>query len=222
MLSPRLAAIAELVPEGSVAADVGGGHGLLAAHLVASGRSPRVILVDRSRRELEASAQLPGLTLRLGEGLAPLRREDAVDTVIVAGLGGATIARILAGRPEGLRVARFVLQPQTEAAVLRARLTECGLELVDERLVEDTGRFYVVLAAVSGAPVRPARFPGLTPEDVLAAGPYLLERRSAELTVAWEGQRARLARIARRGGAKDALARAERILAYLATSAPGE
>ena len=217
MLSPRLAAIAELVPEGSVAADVGGGHGLLAAHLVASGRSPRVILVDRSRRELEASVQLPGLSLRLGEGLAPLRREDAVDTVIVAGLGGATIARILAGRPEGLPVARFVLQPQTEAAVLRARLTACGLALV-----EDTGRFYVVLAAVSGASVRPVLFPGLTPEDVLAAGPCLLERRPAELTAAWEGQRARLARIARRGGAKDALARAERILAYLATSAPGE
>lgn len=221
MLSPRLAAIAELIPEGSVVADVGGGHGRLAAHLVASGRSPRVIVVDRSQRELAASVRLPGLSLRLGDGLAPLRPEDAVDTVIVAGLGGAAIVRILAGRPEGLPVARYVLQPQTEAAVLRSRLPVCGLALVDERLVEEAGRFYVVIGAVPGTGAGAKSFPGLTPEDVLAAGPCLLTRRPPELAAAWERQRVRLARIGRRGGAGDALARAERILAYLATSAPG-
>jgi tRNA (adenine22-N1)-methyltransferase len=221
MLPPRLAAIAELIPEGSVVADVGGGHGRLAAHLVVSGRSARVILVDRSREELAASVRRPGLSLRLGDGLTPLRPEDAVDTVVVAGLGGAAIVGILAGRPAGLPISRYVLQPQTEAAVLRSRLPACGLALVDERLVEDAGRFYVVIGAVPGTGAWPTSFPGLTPEDVLAAGPCLLTRRPPELAAAWERQRVRLARIGRRGGADDALARAERILAYLATSAPG-
>src|SRR5262245_60307655 len=132
MLSPRLATIADLVPEGSVAADVGGGHGQLAARLVASGRCPRVIVVDRSPQELAAAtARLPGLSLRLGDGLVPLRPDDEVDTVVVAGLGGKAIARILAGRPRGLPVVRFLLQPQTEAAVLRESLPSSGLRLVD-------------------------------------------------------------------------------------------
>src|SRR5262245_55069907 len=140
MLSPRLATIAHLVPEGSVAADVGGGHGQLAAHLVGSGRCPRVIVVDRSPREVAAAVRLPGVCLRLGDGLVPLRPDDEVDTVVVAGLGGKAIARILAGRPRSLPLTRFLLQPQTEAAALRESLPTSGLTLVDERLVEDAGR----------------------------------------------------------------------------------
>lgn len=221
MLSPRLAVVASLVPEGSVAADVGAGHGRLAAHLVASGRCPRVIVVDRSRDELAAVAPRPGLDLRLGDGLAPIGPRDGVDTVIVAGMGGASIAGILLRGARGLTVARFVLQPQTEAALLRKRLPGAGLALVDERLVEDAGRSYVVLVAEPGGAGGPDRFPGLTPEDVLAAGPHLLSRRPVELAAAWERQRVRLARIARRGGGREELARAERILAYLATSGPG-
>ena len=221
MLSPRLAAVASLVPEGSVAADVGAGHGRLAAHLVASGRCSRVIVVDRSREELAASLRRPGLDLRCGDGLAPVGPEDGVETVIIAGMGGASIAGILSRRAAGLAVLRFVLQPQTEAALLRKSLPGLGLALVDERLVRDAGRYYVVLVAEPGVGSGPDRFPGLTPEDVLAAGAHLLRRRPVELAAAWERQRERLARIARRGGGREELDRAERILAYLATSAPG-
>jgi tRNA (adenine22-N1)-methyltransferase len=178
-------------------------------------------VVDRSRDELAASATLPGLSHRLGDGLAPVDPEDRVDTVIIAGMGGAAIAGILARRPEPLTVSRFILQPQTEAALVRKRLAGAGLALVDERLVRDGARFYVVLVATPGPPPEPVRFPGLTAEDVHAAGPVLLLRRPAELTVAWERQRARLSKIARRGGGDAALARAERIVSYLAASAPG-
>jgi len=207
MLSPRLAAIASLVPEGSVVADVGAGHGLLADALLRSGRCLRVIALDASPHELPQA----GLDRRWGDGLAPLKPEDGVDTAIVAGLGGAAIAGIVGRRPSGLTILRWILQPQTEAALLRASLLGSGLSLVDERLVEDAGRFYPILVASPGAGA-PASFPGLTAEDVLEAGPCLLRDRPRELAAAWERQRERLARVDPAG---PALARAERILAYL-------
>src|SRR5262245_22370460 len=147
MLSPRLAVVASFVPEGSVAADVGAGHGRLAAHLLRSGRCRRVVVVELSPSELALSAQVPGLERRLGDGLAPVRPEDGVDTVVVAGMGGAAIAGIVVRRPREVPIRRWVLQPQTEAGHLRGRLLEDGLGLAAERLVEDTGRFYVVLVA---------------------------------------------------------------------------
>ncbi|HJQ97235.1 MAG TPA: tRNA (adenine(22)-N(1))-methyltransferase TrmK [Candidatus Polarisedimenticolaceae bacterium] len=212
MLSPRLAAVASLVPEGSIAADVGAGHGRLAAHLLRSGRCRRVVAIELSPAELEVSADVPGLERRLGDGLAPLRPEDGIDTVIVAGLGGAAIAGVVARRPPGLAVVRWILQPQTEAARLRAALARCGLSLVDERLVEDGGRFYPILVATPGRSLPALAYPGLTDEDVLEAGPCLLRDRPPELAAAWERQRERLARVA---PGDPALARAERILAYL-------
>jgi len=222
-LSPRLAALAALVPEGSAAADVGAGHGRLAAELARTGRCRRVVVIDISPSELDAStARRAGLDLRCGDGLGPLRPEDRVETVIVAGLGGASIARIISSRPEGLSIQRWILQPQTEAALLRSCLPSSGLALVAERLVEDGGRSYPILvASPAPAPELPA-FPGLTREDVLEAGPFLLRDRPPELASAWSRQRARLAGLSARGGrVAEALARAERILAYLATSAPG-
>ncbi|HVQ35818.1 MAG TPA: tRNA (adenine(22)-N(1))-methyltransferase TrmK [Candidatus Bathyarchaeia archaeon] len=216
MLSPRLAAVASLVPEGSVAADVGAGHGRLAAHLLRSGRCRRVVVIELSPAELELSADVPGLERRRGDGLSPLRPEDGVDTAIVAGLGGAAIAGIVGRRPGGALIRRFVLQPQTEAGRLRARLLEEGLGLVAERLVEDSGRFYTILVASPEAGTRLTVPCGLTEEDVLEAGPCLLRDRPAELARAWERQRARLTGLADRGArVAPALARASRILAYL-------
>jgi len=208
MLSPRLAAVADLVPEGSIAADVGAGHGQLAAHLLRSGRCPRVVTIDLSPSEPAE---------RLGDGLAALMPEDGVDTVIVAGLGGATIAGIVARRPLGVSPRRWILQPQTEAAHLRARLLEASLGLVAERLVEDAGRFYPILVASPEAKARLIVPSGLDEEDVLEAGPCLLRDRPPELATAWERQRERLGRLAERGARRvvPALARAERILAYL-------
>jgi tRNA (adenine22-N1)-methyltransferase len=222
-LSSRLAAVAALVPEGSVAADVGAGHGRLAAFLAGTGRCRRVVAIDASPRELEACLPTPGVVVRWGDGLAELEPEDGVDTAIVAGLGGAAIAGIVARRPAGLALRLFVLQPQTEAALLRAGLPPAGLVLTGERLVEDGGRFYPILVAVPGGAAEvPASYPGLTPADVLEAGPYLLRDRPEELMRAWSSQRDRLAGIAARGAAararvEGALARAERILAALAT-----
>ena len=86
------------------------GHGLLALGMVTSGRVRAAIGVDISVAEVEvardtvrrvAKAAVSGLgiamevEIRLGDGAAALTGEDGVDTLVVAGVSGRTIARFL-------------------------------------------------------------------------------------------------------------------------------
>lgn len=214
---PRLAAIASLVPDGAAVADVGTGHGRLALHLAASGRIPSVVAIERSPKELAAALRFPPgdprgarLTHRRGDGLAALAPSDGIGTAILAGLGARTILRLLDGRPEGLGISRFVLQPQTEVEALRRGLVERGYGFLDEAVVLESGRYRFILAVAPDGPA-PEPVDGLSRDELLAAGPCLVRSRPPLLLAYWRARRARLGALSdsRRGET------AARIAAYL-------
>jgi len=172
--SRRLAAVAELVLPGQPVADVGTDHALLLAHLLDTGRVPRAIGIDLARAAVR-SARLrhPALDLRAGDGLAPLQPGEAA-TVVIAGMGGLRVVAILQRGPlEGVR--RLVLQPNRDVAELRRWLAGHGWDLDDERLVEERGHFYPVLAAGR------ARTTVAWDEADLRYGPLLRQRRDPAL-----------------------------------------
>jgi tRNA (adenine22-N1)-methyltransferase len=119
--------VAELLPAGCSVADVGAGDGLLAAWLATHGH--RVIATENKAGPLAVVRGLLdplGVECRLGEGLEPIRPGE-VEAAVIAGVGGGTIARILAASPEvvaGLRA--LVLQPVQQAEELFARLAAEG------------------------------------------------------------------------------------------------
>lgn len=191
-LCPRLAAIAELVPAGLVLADIGTDHALLPSALVLRGQVPRALACDRARGPL-ACARLTvdrhGLAerveLRLGEGLAAVRAGE-VDTLVIAGMGPDTLLAVLAADLEHVRrLTRLVLQPNFGLEAVRRWLADHALTLVDERLVEDRGRFYTALAAEPGvdpaAHVRDAASWALGPFVLGRGGPTLVRWLQDEL-----------------------------------------
>ncbi|MES2643390.1 MAG: tRNA (adenine(22)-N(1))-methyltransferase TrmK [Myxococcota bacterium] len=199
VLSPRLAAVAALVPAGGVVADIGTDHGQLPAFLVQSGRVARAVGVDDKAAPL-AVAQGLGATLGLGAALTYQRgwgcaELHGIDTVTVAGMGGPLIARIVAGaRAAGAR--QLVLQPNIGDADLRAWLDENGWTLTVEALVTDRGRRFVILAAVAGPAI------GLDTVD-RAYGPAHLHRDLAAFAARLDAEEARLTEVlARHGGAR--------------------
>jgi len=151
-LSPRLRAIGDAVLPGEPVADIGTDHAKLPIALVASQRVPKAIACDRAfgplavaRRALEKEARSE-IELRAGEGLAPIRPGE-VATLILAGMGAATIRRILSAHPEVVAATkRLVLQPNTDWAMVRAHVAAEGWGLDAEVLVEDAGKYYVVLS----------------------------------------------------------------------------
>jgi tRNA (adenine22-N1)-methyltransferase len=193
-LSPRLRAVAAAVPAGSRVADVGTDHAQLLAWLAGHGRIASGIGIDvnagplaQARRTL-AAAGVQGVELRHGDGLQPLRPGEA-DVVVLAGMGGARMVRLLdAGAAVAAVVERLrglVLQPNTEWAAVRRWVEARGHALAGEAMVEDRGKFYVVLDVRPHRSEDPPReaAPRWTDEQ-LELGPRLLVERPP-VFVAW-------------------------------------
>ena len=156
-LGGRLQAVADFVPEGAPAADIGTDHGYLAAYLIESGRVPHVYASDLNAGPCDAAhrtVQLTGLqeqiTVRRGSGLEPLEPGE-VSTVCIAGMGGQLMIDILDASPAVVKkLDTLVLQPQNAAPELRKWLYRHSWHIEDEALAVDEGRIYEIIQAKRG------------------------------------------------------------------------
>lgn len=164
-LSPRLSMVGELVPEGARLADVGTDHAYLPAALILAGKIPSAIAADLRQGPLaRAKATVRGAGLegrvafRLCDGLSGIRPEE-VDAVVIAGMGGETIAAILAVAPwVRERDVPLVLQPMSSMPDLRVWLQRNGYRIITERLCREGDTLYTALSVRAGmmAPLSPA------------------------------------------------------------------
>jgi len=184
-LTPRLQLLADWVRPGVILADVGTDHGYLPVWLVCSGRVPFAIASDlrsgplsRGRETAAAYGVSGQIDFRLCNGLSGISPAEA-DTIVIAGMGGETIASILLSAPwvaDGAHT--LLLQPMTRAEELRDFLLRHGFAIQRERLAEDRGTLYPVLEVSAGKmELSPAQiYAGTTlPADPLG-NRYLIEK----------------------------------------------
>ena len=152
-LDLRLAAAAEFVKEGTVAADVGTDHGYLICHLVTEGICTRGYATDINLKPLESAKNLISelgledkIETVLTDGLNGLP-EDEIDEVLICGMGGETICKILEAQ-EWVKSERvhLVLQPMSRADILRRWLCENGWKIDEEKAMEVEKHLYTVLS----------------------------------------------------------------------------
>lgn len=157
-LSPRLFSIAQWVHPGAHVADIGADHGQLSVWLLKSERAQFVIATDLRDGPLSAARSLVAKNkledrcrfIRC-DGLSGLAPGDA-DTLILAGMGGETIAGILRAAPWTRKGAhRLLLQPMSKAELLREFLAEHGFEIEQERLVQERHILYPLLNVRGGS-----------------------------------------------------------------------
>lgn len=155
-LTPRLRLLADWVPPGARLADVGTDHAYLPVWLRLHGRVVSAIACDLRRGPLDRARETGrtygagGIDYRLGNGLEVVSPEEA-DTIVIAGMGGESIAAILARAPWTAGGAHtLLLQPQSRAEALRAFLADNGYAIRREALVEDRGTLYPVMEAGGG------------------------------------------------------------------------
>ena len=154
MLDARLAQVAAFVRKGSRLADIGTDHAFLPVELVRQGVCTYAIASDVKKgpvaaatRTVEEAGVTDIINIRLGSGLETVK-PDEVDDIVIAGMGGETIAMILNDAPwvKDERY-RLVLQPMTRAEKLRRYLWENGFEILNEAVVQDSRHWYVVIHA---------------------------------------------------------------------------
>ena len=173
-LGPRLRAIADLVPpDCRCLADIGTDHGYVPAALLLAGRVGRAVAADVGALPLEHARRTAArcgvedrMDLRLGDGLSVLSPGEA-DVIVIAGMGGDTIAGILAAAPWSRDGPLLLLQPMSRAHELRRWLPERGYAVRAETLVQDKGVLYPILSAAGGT-MAPA-------SEAQAWGGFLLE-----------------------------------------------
>ncbi len=180
MVSKRLEMLCSMVTKGNRLADIGTDHALLPIALVQKRIVPHAIAMDVKEGPLQHAKDniaVAGLEdyieTRLSDGLKGLQPGET-DTVLISGMGGRLMTKILDGWDVLDGVKEWIFQPQSELAEFRRYLARRGLVITDERMLCENEKYYTILQCKPGSPYE---------ADPLSAafGPILLARRDAVL-----------------------------------------
>ncbi len=156
-LSERMLRTAGFVSRGNRTADVGCDHAYTSIYLVEQGIAPQVIAMDVNAGPLSRAKENVGkfgmeekIELRLSDGLAKLLPGET-DTVLIAGMGGPLMERILSAYPETVAtVKELVLQPQSELGAFRRFVQSIGFRITEEDMLFEEGKYYTIIRAEHG------------------------------------------------------------------------
>ena len=158
-LSDRLSSVKNTVIECDTACDVGCDHGFVSIELVKTGVAKRVIACDINKGPLEAAGRnisaanlSDRIETRLGDGLSRVSVADSVESIVIAGMGGSLMAKILEeGKEVAAKAKQLVLQPQSENFLVRKWLRDNGYTILKEQMLVDMGKYYVIIDARPGS-----------------------------------------------------------------------
>lgn len=156
-LSKRLQTVADMIQGRGAVADIGTDHAYIPIYLILSGKTEYAIAMDVRRGPLlRASENIKSYQLedkievRLSDGLENLS-DDEVEIIVIAGMGGALMARILCDGSHALLTKKeLILQPQSELYKVRKQLHAMEYRIVEEKMLIDEGKFYTVIRALGG------------------------------------------------------------------------
>lgn len=144
----RIEEICSVLKKGKILADVGCDHGYIADLALKKGLFEKVYLSDISAGSLKKAEALLSEEIKKGrcipvvaDGMKGLPLN--VDTLLIAGLGGEEIIKILR---EGYLPKQFVFQPMKNAEKLREYLLECGAKIERDDTFSCGGYYYDLIA----------------------------------------------------------------------------
>ena len=152
--SARLCSALPYLTKGGAVIDVGTDHAYLPIYLVAEGISSRALACDINQGPIE-SARKNIATAKFQNQIDTLCTDGLhgaehfhPDDVLIFGMGGELIMRILSEAPwvKDERIG-LVLQPMTRAHTLRRWLLENGFAIVGETITHEDKRYYQTIAA---------------------------------------------------------------------------
>ncbi|MDL2310920.1 class I SAM-dependent methyltransferase, partial [Peptostreptococcaceae bacterium OttesenSCG-928-C18] len=152
MNQERLIKIANLIGKNSIVADIGTDHGLIPIFLSENNISKKIIASDISERslsklvdKLEYNPHILNIETRVSDGLKKIHPFE-MDTIVIAGMGGILITRIL---DESINIAKsandLILQANNGLCELRKFLHNNGFYISDEDDVIENGKYYQII-----------------------------------------------------------------------------
>lgn len=153
-LGARLNTCAEFVRTGKVVADIGTDHAYLPIWLIATGKNPFAYASDINEEPIRlarSNVDRYRLTDKVitftGDGLENID-QNAVDDIVIAGMGGDSIIGILKEAPwlKNYKY-RLILQPMSKVEKLREYLFRNNFNIIKEKAICESNKLYTVICA---------------------------------------------------------------------------
>lgn len=136
-------------------ADVGCDHGHFAKGALSFGLCREAILTDISAKCLRKAEVLLAEEIKKGvarcvctDGLTGV--DEKIDAVVIAGMGGAEIVKILSESVKRVSPQTILLQPMKNASACRAFLTANGYRITVDEVFWQGKKYYDILVATPG------------------------------------------------------------------------
>ena len=193
-LSKRLKTIAAQINNPETFVDVGSDHAYLPCYICKYSPDTYAIAgevqhgpYENAKKTVKKYGLEKQIKVRLGDGLSILKKQDQVNTVIIAGMGGQLITNILKNGETKLdSVNKLILQPNTDEHLVREYLYQSEFNLQNELIICDNMIIYEVLVAVKAGEDNYSS--ALTLEKQMLFGPILLQEKSALFIEKWGKQ----------------------------------
>lgn len=147
-LSKRLEMVASLVPNGTKCADIGADHGYLIINLFLSRQiqsgyacENKVGPFERLKKNIETNKVSEYIQVDLSDGIRTI--PENIDTVIIAGMGGDTVCKIINDSLSKLdQIDNFVISSHTKMDEVRKLLIKHDFHIILEDACFDANQYY--------------------------------------------------------------------------------
>lgn len=156
-ISDRLQALTFFVPYNSKVVDVGTDHALLPIYLIENDLVCNPVIasdakygpLETAKKNIAAFDLQNKITICLSDGLKDI--EADFDCVIIAGMGGSLINKILNDSKDKLnKVKTLILQPNNSEYVVREFLKNNHFQIINEMIVYEDEHYYTIIVAEPG------------------------------------------------------------------------
>lgn len=190
-ISQRLKAITEYISPYKNIADIGTDHCFVPIYLLQNNRITKAIATDlrdgpiqEAKKNVSIYQLEDKIEVRKGNGLAPIKNEDQIEVVIIAGMGGRLIRDILEQDVKRLKtVKRLILQPNKSMWVVREWLFTNSYTITNEKILSEAGMTYEIIVA------EPIRESIEYTEDDILFGPFLRKEKNEAFITFWQEER---------------------------------
>jgi len=199
-ISTRLKTIASYIPKGSFFADIGTDHAYLPCYVCLKDANARVIAGEVNKGPYESALQTVDkyglndvIDVRLGDGLDIITAEEKIRQLVIAGMGGSLITKILdQGTFQLSSVERMIVQPNIDSRQVRRWMFNHQYAIVDEIIIEENNHIYEIIVADHG---KPHPYDEDMQEQQLLFGPFLMQKKSQLFYKKWSREKQKLTKI---------------------------
>lgn len=189
-LSKRLETVGRFVPETARLADIGSDHAYLPVALMLKGKIDFAVAgevvkgpFESAKRQVSKNGLSERIEVRLANGLDAIEKQDQINAITIAGMGGSLIRDILESGRQNQRLSgeeRLILQPNIGEKTLRTWLKENNYQIIAEEIIEENKKIYEIIVAEKKE--QPIDYS----EKELMFGPFLLEEKNAAFSAKWQ------------------------------------